>query len=192
MPKLKLEKKEIAFSSYDGKRVFGQHFKSGYSEAVKVSAQLLLEDKLNTDGTINENTITGLQLSHVWSYIYYLYYLNRGDIIEFKQMTGDDGLASAERFYDIVMSVIKGNGFRYFENKKSPIALMDLIKFVSKIVQKYGDKLVNPVIQHYNKMVETYLKELDVVVRTGREDMVLVKNASNVQNSDIIIKISSR
>lgn len=192
MPKLKLEKKEIAFSSHDGKRVFGQHFKSGYNEAVKVTAQLLLEDKLNTDGTINYNSITGLELSHIWSYIYYLYYLNRGSIIEFKQMTGDDGLASAERFYDVVMSVIKETGFKYFANKTSPIPLMDLIKFVSNIVQKYGSQLINPVIQHYNNMVDTYLKELDVVVRTGREDMVLVKNPSNVQNSDIIIKISTR
>lgn len=189
MTKLKLEKKEIAFTSHDGKRVFGNKFKSGYKAATEVTAKLLLTDQLNPNGTINADKIGYLTESDVWSYIFYLYHFNKGDLIEFKQMTGEDGLASAERFYDVVKSVAKGDGFRYFEDKTVPIPLLDLIKFVSKMVERYGDRLTNPVMHHYNNFVSAYMQGMDVVVRTGDPNVTIEKNASKAGKSDIVISI---
>jgi hypothetical protein len=189
MTKFKLEKKELAFKSHDGKRVFGNKFQSGFKAATEVTAKLLLTDQLNPDGTINTNNIGYLSDSDIWSYIYYLYHYNKAEIIEFRQMSGEDGLASAERFYDVVKSVVKGQGFKYFDDKTIPIPVLDLIKFVSKIVEKYGGRLVNPVIRHFNNMVTAYMNDMDVIIRTGKEEVMVERNASKLIDSDIVIKI---
>jgi hypothetical protein len=184
------EKHRLSFSSPKGKTIFGEHFKSGKQAAIQTAAKMLLSDQLNSDGTINASKAFELTTADLWSYIYYVYVFNKETIPEFESMRGDDGLASAERFYDVVKSILDNTGLRpQYDIKK--IDKDDLIKFVDKIVKREGDKLLNPVVVHYNGMVGTLLEKAKLVVKTGNvgNNVKIVTNPDNVAKSDIIIKL---
>lgn len=188
-------KQRVSFSTHQGKEMFGEHFKSGQQAATQAAAKLLLTDALNTDGTININNIAYLHDYDLWSYIFYLYCYNNEHINEFIQMKGENGKASAELMYDVVRSRVENTGLKtHYDLKK--MSVPDLIKFVKVIVDKHGTELVNPVVDHYNMLLqanfEEAFKNIDVVVRTGKENAKIVTNSKDVQNSDIVIKIGMR
>lgn len=190
------EKHRLSFASRLGKIIFGVHFKTGKKASIQTAAKLLLSDQLNEDGTIDQNKLAYLEDSDLWSYIYYLYSFNNETIPEFMRMKGEDGQASAERFYDVVRSSIENTGLK-IQYSIEKIATGDLITFIERIIKKYTDHprtpLKNPIVQHYNKMLEghyeNYLKNLNVVVRTGRDNARVFTNPKNVAESDIILSI---
>lgn len=189
------EKHRLSFTSQQGKMIFGEHFKSGKQAAIQAAAKLLLSDQLNQDGTINENNISYLSDHDVWSYIYYLYSFNNEHINEFIKMKDEEGQASAELFYDVVRSRVDNSGLKTYYNIRK-LNVPELIKFVKIVVQRYKKDLVNPVIDHYNIMLQANLnsafKNINVVVRTGDENARIVTNPKNVAKSDIVIKIGMR
>lgn len=189
------EKHRLSFTSHQGKIIFGTHFKSGKKAAIQSAAKMLLSDQLTKKGTIDRNKLTYMEDYDLWSYIYYLYSFNNEHIAEFVQMKGEDGQASAEKFYDVVKSSIEHTGLRtqYLIEK---LSVIDLVNFIDRVVYKYGDRLKNPVVDHYNQMLAgsyiDFFKNIDIVVRTGRDNARVVRDPRNVANSDIIITIGMR
>ena len=61
------------------------------------------------------------------------------------------------------------------------------------MIKKYGARLKNPVIQHYNMFIENNYQALfdrfKIVVRTGSEEARVVTNPRNVEKADIIIRM---
>uniref|UniRef100_A0A6C0BEM5 Uncharacterized protein n=1 Tax=viral metagenome TaxID=1070528 RepID=A0A6C0BEM5_9ZZZZ len=186
------QKHRLSFTSFQGKQIFGENFKSGKQVAVNNAAKLLLSDHLNDDGTINEKNTVYLLESELWSYIFYLYYNNRDTIQEFQMMSNEKGNASAENFYDVVTSVIENTGLKVHYNIKV-LTKNELIKFIKIIINKYRDKINNPVMDHFNAMIKSdidqYFKNLQVVVRTGRDNVRISRDPYEVEKSDVIIKI---
>lgn len=184
------EKHRLSFTSHQGKMVFGKNFKSGRKAAVQTASRLLLSDHLMMDGSIDKSHISYLEDADLWSYIYYLYAFNNEHIPEFTQMKGDDGLASAERFYDVVKSMVERSALR-IQYRIERLSIGDLILFIDKIVAKHSERLVNPVVDHYNEMLlKTHsdsVRNIDVVVRTGREAATVVSEPQQVKDSDIVI-----
>lgn len=183
-----IKKRRLTF-----KDLFGNEFKSGKKAAIDNAAQLLISDHLNLDGTIDSTKITDLTESILWSYIYYLYIYNHNEIPEFTSMKSEDGNASAERFYDVVRSRVDGTILRY-HNDLRKLTLIELVKFINIVIKKYGLKLKNPVIEHYNNMlindIQKYMQHLKVNIRTGeRYQPVIVTDPVSVKSSDIIIDI---
>lgn len=186
------QKRRLSFVSFQGKQVFGEQFKSGKQAAIQNAAKLLLSDQLNDDGTINENNTAYINESELWSYIFYLYYHNRDRIQEFKIMSNEKGNASAENFYDVVSSVIENTGLKIHYNIRF-LTKNELIKFIKIVIGRHKDDINNPVIDHYNAMLQTdinqYFKNMKVVVRTGRENARIVRDQEDIKNSDIILRI---
>lgn len=190
MKRSPFEKKRISFASHE---IFGPNFKSGQRAAEIVTADLLLKNRLNMDGTVNEAMIVDIQESDLWSYIFYLYSYNNSTINEFKQMMDEDEKkASAEHFYDVVRSVVENTGFRT-QYKIVKLNNHDLILFVKKMVAKYGSELYNPVVLRFQDFIDYYyeriLDELDIVVRTGDNTVKVITDQDKASRSDIVIKI---
>lgn len=186
------QKHRLSFASFQGKQIFGDNFKTGKQVALKNAVKMLLSDRLNEDGTINEKNTLYLFKSELWSYILYLYNNNRYTIHEFQMMSNEKGNASAENFYDVVTSVIENTRLKIHYNIRV-LTKNELIKFIKIIVNKYRDKINNPVIDHYNAMIksdiEQYFKNLQVIVRTGRDNVGISMDPSEIEKSDVIIKI---
>lgn len=180
-------------TSFANHAIFGPNFKSGQRAAEIVTADLLLKNKLNIDGTINENLIVDIQESELWSYIYYLYSYNNSKINEFMRMKGDDEKkASAEHFYDVVRSVVENTGYKT-QYAVTKLNNHDLIMFIKKMISKYGSDLYNPVVLRFQEFIDHYyaqfINELDVVVRTGSNGVKIVRDEDKAASSDIVIKI---
>ena len=193
------KKHRLSFSSHQGKLIFGQHFKTGKNNAIQSATKLLLSDQLNEDGTINEASLTFIPDADIWSYIYYLYAFNNEDIHDFQQMKGEDGQASAEKFYDVVRSRVD-NSYLKVQNDIQKLSTPDLIKFIKIVITKYRGQIKNPVVDHYNIMLQQKIgnaftqsvNNVNVVVRTGQKNSRVVTNAKNVAQSDIVISFSMK
>lgn len=190
-------KHRLSFNSNKGKSIFGKNFKSGKVFAMQNTAKLLMSNILEKNGAIKKNKISYLEESDLWSYIAYLYYFNKEHVTEFKHMKGNDGRASAERFYDVVRSV-SGKTSLTTHKSVEKISINDLHYFINHIISRRAKTLVNPVVEHYNNAIlrndidtlkNDFIKNMDIVVRTGMKDARIVTDPDEIQNSDIVISI---
>lgn len=190
--------KRLAFHNAN---VFGTGFLSGSRVSIAVTKGMCLDGWIDlNDGSIRESMLIvshskNSHLKFLWSYIYYLYYMNREEISVFRLMTDEvTKQASAHRFYHVVRSFINDFDQVIIFKDETPLDKFKLATFILKIVTKYKDKIKNPVLdkfretyQEQNRLQMSPPSDVEVVLRTGEEQMAEVETKDNekILKSDI-------
>jgi len=182
------EKKKVAFTN---KKVFGNRFKNNISLCFCKVTKMMFQEKINVNGTINIEMTNDLLLEELWSYIYYLYFYNKGSIDLFKSMMDKKTRkATAIKFYE---TVIAYTDIRNSETSTKPAKPFDntiLIEFINKVLAEYKDDLINPVFDYLFKIMQREVNLTGITVRTGDKGNVSVMTKpDNVKNSNIKITL---
>jgi hypothetical protein len=160
-----------------------------------------------SDGSIRESALFLPHLeehyiSYLWSYIYYLYYINRNEISEFKFMTDDvTQHASAHLFYHVVRSVVSNSPELVIFDDVTPLDKLQLATFILKILTKYKDRVKIPILMTFQDMLRREQppqlfspSKTEVVLRTGKEQMAEVetKDMAKILESDIRLVVTNK
>lgn len=186
------KKSELTFKSLI---VFGRYFKPYIDHSFCIVSKMMFMNKINIDGTINDDQAGYLKRHDLWSYIYYLYYHNNSSVEEFVQMKNKEtGKASALLMYKVVQAVVQN---QFIANDDIiPFDVNTLIYFINVITQKYGENLRNPVVDYLRNIlsnkdaVESIRK---FAIRTGvtSGNVVLVTDPKEVDNANIKVKFGN-
>lgn len=194
----------LSFGNYN---VFGIGFLSGPKATTAVTRNMCIAGLIDlSDGSIHESALflphlEEHYLSYLWSYIYYLYYVNRAEISVFKFMTDDvTKRASAHNFYHVVRSVL--NDFEQVVIFKDVIPLdkLQLATFILKVLTKYKDRVKIPILTTFQDMLRREQPQMfspsktDIVLRTGEEEMAEVetKDMAKILKSDIHLVVTEK
>lgn len=186
--------KRLAFHNAN---VFGTGFLSGSRVSIAVTKGMCLDGWIDlNDGSIRESMLIvshskNSHLKFLWSYIYYLYYMNREEISVFRLMIDDiTKQASAHRFYHVVRSVINDFDQVIIFKDETPLDKFQLATFILKIVTKYKDKIKNPVLDKFRETnQEQRYPRTEIVLRTGEEQKADLEtdDVEKILSSDIIL-----
>ena len=194
--------KRLAFHNAN---VFGTGFLSGSRVSIAVTKGMCVDGWIDVnDGSIRESMLIvshskNSHLKFLWSYIYYLYYMNREEISVFRLMTDEvTKQARADKFYHVVRSVINDFDQVIIFKDETPLDKFQLATFILKIVTKYKDKIKNPVLDKFRETNQEQMQlqmfspsDIEVVLRTGEEQIAKAetKDMKNILNSDVILTV---
>jgi len=176
--------------SFSNTQIFGETFRTGLTSCSNVVSKMLVDEKINVSGGIDEDKISTITLTEIWSYIYYLWVFNKEIINVFKSMQDERGNAKAELFYSSVWSVIKDDRFYNVRNADKTVIRLNtdgLVYFVNKMVTENYRTIKNPIAIHLRKLIKNNMPQVSTVkVITGRPN---VNGSAFLRNSSI--KVSS-
>ena len=188
--------------SFRNASVFGKGFLSGPKATTAVTKEMCINGWIDlSDGSIQEieSFLPHLEenwISYLWSYIYYLYYMNRDEISEFRFMTDDvTKHASARNFYHVVRSVLNDFDQVVIFKDVTPLDKLQLATFILKILTKYKDRVKIPILATTRKLVRQLQmsspSDIEVVLRTGEEQMAEAetKDTKKILESDVILTV---
>jgi hypothetical protein len=159
------KKKAVAFSTQE---VFDVGFKPDVEACFCTVSKLMFRNVINIDGSIDMQQMVNVKKRELWSYIYYLYQYNNGNLPEFVAMKNPStGRADGMLFYQVVYGD-DSNGAS--ANSKTPRKLgtdiARLVYFINKLVHTYKDDMINPVIDYLKQLMKkevfTKLSEIKV------------------------------
>jgi hypothetical protein len=185
-------KQKISFNTV---RIFGRGFKPDLKYSFNIVAEKLLNEAINLDGTIDINKSIRLSISDLWCYIYYLYINNQNNIDEFNNMRLK-GKANAVLFYNEVFNIFNSNNYDVSKNvlinknEVQPLNATVLIHFINYIINKYNEKLVNPIFDQLKKLLERHGKNIidGITIKTGlKNGNVDILTGNAIKNADIKI-----
>jgi hypothetical protein len=196
-------KRSFSLSFRKSPQIFGNGVAfSGLSRATSNTMNMMVAGIIDTeDGTIRESALfrphmEAFYLQYLWSYIYYLYYINRDELSVFRYMTDEETKkASAVNFYHVVRSFI--NDFKEVIIFKdfTPLNKLQLATFILKVVRKYKDRLKNPVLEEFREVIRRETPQnnnMAFTIRTGEETVpeVNTDDYQKILNSDIRLVFS--
>lgn len=156
---------------------------------------MLFENHINIDGTINVDTASLLRKYEIWSYIYYLYYYNHSVIQEFADMkNAKTGKASAMQFYDVVRRVVQNPLIPETSDNVVPFDVNTLIFFVNKMINTYGNNMMNPVVVYLQKLLENKcaarkLQGLTLVTGRPPNEVEVLHDHEQISNANVSIRV---
>lgn len=193
---------EKAKLSFTNAIVFEKEFKTNIETIFCMVSQIALNGVINIDGSIDIHHGRSLKKYEAWSYIYYLYYHNNSSIEEFVKMKNmKNGKANAVLFYEVVKETVDNKFLEEVDDVPVSMDINTLIFFINTIVHKYGDALVNPVIDYLKVLVEKLLSDdrslhkiqnISIItgLNTSTSDVKFVTEPANVNASNIKIKFN--
>ena len=130
-------------------------------------SKILLHEKINLDGSINNLRKPILSINELWSYIYYLYFYNKkvGVFKGIKEWTGQE----------IVKLVKKTVNINNWPTHQAKINEM-LILFVNMFIIDNTKTIYNPLIVYLNKIIEKNLYltlKPNIIIKTGNHNVVV-------------------
>ena len=178
-------------------QIFGAGFLSGPKMATTNTVRMMVAGLIDfEDGSIRESSLflphmDTLYIQYLWSYIYYLYYINRADLSVFRYMTDErTKRASAANFYHVVRSYINDFKEVIIFREVTPLDKLQLATFIQKVIRKYNGRIKIPVVTTFREMINRenpQMSKTEITVRTGEDTPpeIVTDNPQNILNSDI-------
>jgi hypothetical protein len=199
----------MAHLSFRNYKVFGIGFLSGPKATTEVTRNMCIAGLIDlSDGSIDESALflphfEEHYISYLWSYIYYLYYVNRTEISVFKFMMDDvTKHASAHNFYHVVRSVLNDFDQVVIFKDVTPLDKLQLATFILKILRKYKDRIKIPILKTLQDMVKREQPQMfspekerqtEIKLRTSEDQMPeVVTNEKDVLKSDIRLIVTNK
>jgi len=179
------EKQRIAFSNKD---IFGLRFKADVRACFCTVSQMLFDDKINLDGTIDISKVVSLTKYELWCYVYYLFFHNQTNVPIFRSMVNPEtGKASAPLFYEAVLSMVQDE--KYTAREDLPARALDpttLVLFINEVLEEFGKQLVNPIFDYLHVIMQKNIMSriANVTIKTGDKNTDRIKIVTDQRNVD--------
>lgn len=190
---MSIEKRDIHFSD---RAIFGKPLTANKAQAsLAVVARMLINNKIQLNGTIFTDNPDEFQKEELWAYIYYLYLNNQDNIVfsEFHDVIKGKITPIGEKFYTGVRTYLEGTIGKINESENAPLKNDKLIIFINNIIEENQNRLNNPLFDYLRILLESKREELSkfsgFTIKTG-DNQGEFKITTNPENAHIKFNVS--